>query len=574
MKPNSSLLILFIFLFLLMLSACKKNEDSKPVVLPDGVINLTDLQTRHDYYLPFAILNDTTNIQSALLNNESVSFNHDNFLEFKENGFYTLILTYNSKQPNDTFLFTTITKEREASEWGIRAWIPVPFTPKVLESEEIESIYPRRYTDGIKVPFIFYVKELGLVKPVYTNGKSLASQENFTIKRGVGSINISSSFITSDNEFQIGGKLVNTPSSLITETPVLMPDVINSAVDIPANSFVKIASNLSISSSGSLTIHEGTVILIDEGVDINLSGPLVISGTPVNPVFITCSQKAKFWGGFITRVSGGTVDAKYTILCQSGYHNTSGYNWGHAGRQALFYTENSTLALDHCCILDNTGQIFYPQNAVLNLSDILVQRAMTGGQINSTMLTLKNSVFTDFPDDGNTFADLDNDALYLSASNADISNSTFMYAKDDGLDSGNTEGGDVVVTNCRFEACFHEGAALSSGGLSVKRHVFTDCVFTNCGQGLELGFSSPNHIVIADNCQFLNNGVGIRYGDNYDWSEVDGKMDIKNSLSLGNDKDVWNMVRMTWSPKIKNMTFENTTVSKFCPQYPDLKIMN
>jgi len=73
--------------------------------------------------------------------------------------------------------------------------------------------------------------------------------------------------------------------------------------------------------------------------------------------------------------------------------------------------------------------------------------------------------------------------------------------------------------------------------------------------GLELGFSSPNHSVTAEKLLFLNNGIGIRYGDNYEWSDVNGKMHIKNSLSLFNDKDVWNMVRMTWSPNIAKPEF-------------------
>jgi hypothetical protein len=560
------------FMFLLLISSCKKNEDSKPLTLPEGIINLTDLKTRHDYYLPFAILNNTPAVKSAVLNNETIKFGQGEFTETKENGFFSLVLKYSSNQASDTFLFTTTTKEREASEWGIRAWTPVAYTNVLLGSEELEAFYPHRYTDAINVPFVFYVKESGAVKTVYSQGKASLSQDNFNIKRGVGSVNISSSSVTDNTEFIIGGKRFNASLSKIVDTPVIMTGNINSNVDIPANSFVKIAGNLNITSSGSLTIHEGTVVLIDEAVDINLSGPLLITGSPGNPVLMTCSGKDKFWGGFITRVSGGTINAKYAIFCQSGYHNTEGYYWGHAGRQALFYTEKSTLTLDHCFILDHEGQIFYPQNAVLNFNNILVQRAYTGGQINTSKLTLKNSVFTDFPDDSYKFADLDNDALYLSASDANIDSCTFMFAKDDGLDSGNTEGGNIVVTNSRFEACFHEGAALSSGDLAVKSHIFRNCIFTNCGQGLELGFSSPNHVVLADNCQFLNNGVGIRYGDNYDWAEVDGKMNIKNSRSIGNDKDVWNMVRMIWSPKLKNLTFENTFVSKLCPQYPELVI--
>jgi hypothetical protein len=170
--------------------------------------------------------------------------------------------------------------------------------------------------------------------------------------------------------------------------------------------------------------------------------------------------------------------------------------------------------------------------------------------------------------------DGDNDALYLNASDAVITNTVFMFAKDDGLDSGADGGGVVTVTDCRFEACFHEGAALSSADPAVKNHFFSGCVFTNCGQGLELGYSSANHSVIADDCMFTNNGIGIRYGDNYAWSDVNGKMLIRNSSSLYNDKDVWNMVRMIWSPKLENLSFENTVVSKFCPQYPGLGLTN
>ena len=223
-------------------------------------------------------------------------------------------------------------------------------------------------------------------------------------------------------------------------------------------------------------------------------------------------------------------------------------------------------------MLDHIGQIFYPQSATLVLDNILVQRVQTGGQVNYSDLTLRNSIFTDFPDDSYIFQDNDNDALYLSASDAEIDNTVFMFAKDDGLDSGNEEGGEITLANCRFEACFHEGAALSSGGSVIKNHIFRGCVFTNCGQGLELGFSSPNHTVLAENCMFIDNGTGIRYGDNYDWSDVNGKMIIKDSNSLFNDKDVWNMVRMDWSPKLENMVFENTLVSQFCPQYPELEI--
>jgi len=387
-------------------------------------------------------------------------------------------------------------------------------------------------------------------------------------------MNIPASTLPDQVNFSLGGKHVVATLTKITGPVIELSGIISSARVIPANSLVRITDDLNISSTGSLSINEGAVILIDAAKDINVSGPVIFSGTATNPVFVTCSNSDSYWGGFLTGEPGGTINANYTIFCRSGFHDSDDYAWGHAGRQALFYTANSSLTLSHCFITDHIGQIFYPKNSTIILDEILVQRAKTGGQINSSTLTLRNSVFTDFPDDSYVYADNDNDALYLIETDAVIENTLFMFAKDDGLDSGGEEGGDVTVTSCRFEACFHEGAALSSGGSVLKTHTFTDCVFTNCGQGLELGFSSPNHTVTADDCHFLDNGTGIRYGDNYTWSNPYGMMNIKNSSSLNNDRDVWNMVRKNWSPKLGNITFENTVVSKICPQYPGLEIGN
>ena len=559
-------------ILVLLITACKKKDD-KPLVPPEGCIDLSELVTEQDYFLPFALANNIDGLSSVKLNGTIIDFQYGDFFEFNENGFYELILIYkDSQQENDTILFTTKTAERELSEWGIRAWIPASFKTVLLGSESIEICYPRRFTDDMKVPFIFYVRESGTVKDVYCQGKCTTTGDIFNIKRGVGSVSIDATAISSQVAFLIGGRQVSVSLSKIPDPDMELYGTITSDIEVPANSLVRISGNLDISSTGSLTVHEGAVLIADEAVDINVSGPVVFSGTAGNPVLVTCSMKNKFWGGFLTKVSGGTIEAHYTIFCQSGYHDSGDYGWGHAGRQALFYTENSILTLDHCYMTDHIGQIFYPQYATLVLDDILVQRAKTGGQLNYTDLTLRNSVFTDFPNDSYVFQDEDNDALYLNVTDAVIENTTFMFAKDDGLDSGADGGGEITVTDCRFEACFHEGAALSSSSSVVKNHSFLRCIFTNCGQGLELGYSSPNHSVVAESCMFLNNGIGIRYGDNYDWSAVNGRMSVRNSYSLYNDKDVWNMVRMIWSPKLENLSFENTVVSKLCPQYPGLEI--
>lgn len=559
---------------LYLLPCCNNKEENKIPEPPEGSIGLSELETKHDYYLPFAIENNSGALSSALLNGKQVAFPDGGFLEFTENGFYELIIKHSgSGQPDDTFLFTTTTEEREASEWGISAWVPVAYKTVPLGNETVEILYPRRFTDVISVPFMFYIRDAGNLKDIYCQGICKASGDTFNIKQGVGSVSIDASFITDKAEFSVGGKKISINLTRISQPGTVLSGTINTPLEISANSFVRISGNLDISSTGSLTVAEGCILLVDEAADINLYGPVIFSGTHDNPVVVT-SGRNKYWGGFITRMPGGTVNASYTIFCQSGYHDSEGYDWGHAGRQALFYTENSSLTLDHCYMTDHIGQIFYPLNSILTFDNILVQRAKTGGQINNSSLILRNSVFTDFPEESDVFIDSDNDALYLDATDATIENTIFMYAKDDGLDSGAGEGGEVTVSDCRFEACFHEGAALSSINPAIKRHTFTRCIFTNCGQGLELGYSSTEHTVVADNCLFLSNGIGIRYGDNYDWSEVDGKMSVRNSLSALNIKDVWNMVRMTWNPKLDNLTFENMKVSKFCPQYPYLEIIN
>ena len=115
-------------MILLLLLPCCRKEDRMVEEPPEGCIDLSDLETNHDYYLPFAILNDTSIICQAILNDELIDFPTGSSIEFNDNGFYELILKYiSSLHENDTFLFTTITREREESEWGIRAWIPAPY---------------------------------------------------------------------------------------------------------------------------------------------------------------------------------------------------------------------------------------------------------------------------------------------------------------------------------------------------------------------------------------------------------------------------------------------------------------
>ena len=129
------------------------------------------------------------------------------------------------------------------------------------------------------------------------------------------------------------------------------------------------------------------------------------------------------------------------------------------------------------------------------------------------------------------------------------------------------------MTNTRFESVFHEGAALSGGSSSGKNQNFYNCIFLDCGQGLELGYSSSAHQVVVDSCSFYRNGIGIRYGDCYEYPN-NGYISVSNSESLENRTyDIWNMDREDWVADTFHMDFYNVWVTTGNPMYPQLKIL-
>jgi hypothetical protein len=563
-----------LFFVSLLATACRNDSMEEYIECDDGCKLLSELYDKTDYVLPMTLFNDLgREIKKLILNDKVLDLPFGASMKLEKSGFYELIIQYEDEYtPDKTILFTLVSKEREAAEWGIEEWIPEAFTTSSLASETVNVFYPRYYVEGCSLPIVFYTMENDHIAPLYTDATYTETNRTFFIKRGVGSISLSPEEITDALSFDIGGRPVDVPVQSSQQTTVLLSGEITDNLTIETNSLVKITGDLHLGSGVSLTVNPGAVILVDEGINVSNEGAIYFNGVPDNPILVTCSASGMYWGGFLSSGTGAIINSNYTFFCQSGYHQGTYDHWGHAKWQALFRIEQSALTLNHCFILDNLGQIFYPVNATLNFESILVQRARTGGQINYSTLSIHNSIFTDFPDDSQVYQDHDNDAIYINASDVTVDSCTFMFAKDDGFDSGLDEGGTVTISNARFEACFHEGAALSSGGEVTKNHSFRNCIFTNCGQGVELGFSSPNHTVRAEDCLFLNNYIGIRYGDNYDWSGVYGQMYIKNSLSLNNGKDVWNMIRKIWAPRIDHMHFDNVKVSALVPQYPDLEI--
>lgn len=548
-------------------SACAEKEDTC-----DGCKLISEFQSKTNHSSAIRLLDDKylADMQSAKLNGEVVSF--DPTLSIEEPDFYDLVISYNEGQTivTDTFLFVITNPDRGATEWGLKTWIPSEFSEDVLTIETVEMVHPAKYLEDIYFPVVVNIIDAGKIKPLYI--KSVLNGKPFNIKRGRGSLSLDLSS-TNQVALEVSGNNQNRNIEKNQSDLIELPATLVGEVLIPAYGVVHISSDIDIPESSSLIFSEGSIVKVDEGVTIRNRGSVEFNGSEMNPILVTCSEKGKYWGGFISSGSSAGITAKNTFFCYSGYNTSSEHNYGHAQRQALFKLENTTIDVENSYFIDHIGQLFYPTHSELDIRNVFVQRVKTSGEISSSNLRLSNSFFTDFPDDSQNFRDEDNDALYISNSNATITNCTFMYAKDDGVDSGSDNGGGVIeIADSHFEAIFHEGAALSSYD-GVKTHTISGSTFQNCGQGIELGFSSANHNVIIDNCLIQKNLIGIRYGDNYQSSDLNGRMQIKNSLSIDNiKKDIWNMGHKRWSPTIENLNFESTYVSTLSEQYPEVEL--
>jgi len=561
MKLGWHILIIVVWI----LGSCKP-----PISELEIDLSLDDLHDRQE--LTGGMVLDISSFRGAsvkrfLLNGGSSS--PEDPLQLKNPGYYRMeVFQEGSGTQNPEVLrIVLLDEERGDAEWGLNTWTPLPPQVGRIEDEEFNLIHPASSPAGVNIPLI--VKISGVPGQFSHSFLARAGNREFFIKQGVGSVQIAPEEAR-EGSLKIDHRSAPIQVEEMNSAPLLLQDSLAADLVIPAGSYVRIEKDLYIPAGLSLLIESASFVCIAPEVNIYNAGILQISGEEGLPVTLTCSDPDAYWGGIISTGSGNRVEASHTLFSQSGFHQGGDYNYGHAHRQALFYCKQGSMELDFCYMIDHAGQVLYPINSPVKISNSLVQRAKTSGQVNGSDLHIENCIFTDFPDDSEDYRDEDNDALYLMGCNAVIRNSLFMYAKDDGLDSGGSEGGRIQVYNSHFEAIFHEGAALSSAGSSVKSHEFKGCTFTNCGQGLELGYSSPNHLVSVDSCLFQSNGIGIRYGDNY-ISAHHGRISVSNSTSINNrDYDIWNMLREEWSADTAKMEFTNVSVSMETPMYPNL----
>ncbi len=371
----------------------------------------------------------------------------------------------------------------------------------------------------------------------------------------------------------------------------------------PANSRINVTGTLTVNAGVTLTVGAGTIVKVYTGsgtsgtaAEIVINGSLVVNGTEANPCAFVPATAGAFWGGIELPTSASLVSANWTLFHGSGeeqdwFTTHTGYTT-HKQQQALFLVSGTLasgsatgahLQLTDCFCFSLAGQEMNSKARVwIDLSRTLMMRAVTCGEQNDCKVTIDRCALLEFPSETSAFVDADNDAIYLTSGDLSVTNSVIGFTKDDGIDSGGNGGASPFgtidpatgttttrfnSTNNWYEGTYHEGNSLSG----TRNVYFTGCVFLNCGQGVECGYSAtasgdgPNAIV--DGCLFSSNMVGVRWGDNYGAGYVyNGSMEVKNSLLLNSlYKDAFSG---QWNATAANAwIYETTNTNTFGRQY-------
>ena len=473
--------------------------------------------------------------------------------------------------------FIVTNSARGGSEDGIPSHTPyksVQDAPSAFVGKTFKAIAPSAFPVGLPVPMAFKLVD-GANETVRLNG--IVAMGGFPatkvqMRRGWGSVNASAATAAGTvNVNAVLNGLTANPAINFEAAPVFtaVSGTISSNTTWPAHSRIHVTGGLTVSPGVTLTVGEGTVVKIYTGTatngsaaEIRVDGIMNVNGTEANPVVFCADTPGQPWGGIELRNAAAQVNAQWAFFTGSGEDdNWFGNNPGiggstHQNEQVLFLVAGAGTApgigaqlhLTDCFCIDNQQIMNSRNNTWIDLSRTLYQRAITSGELNNSKVTIDRSALIEFPSETGNFVDDDNDGLYLTAGDLSITNTVIGFTNDDGIDSGgsggtspfNTVDPDSGTTTTRFNSTnnWYEGTYHEGNSLSGQRNVyFTGCVFINCGQGVEAGYSnsgtSDGPHTKVDSCLFTGNMVGVRWGDNYGSGySYNAAAEVKNSIIL------------------------------------------
>jgi len=455
--------------------------------------------------------------------------------------------------------FLVRSSERGSTEWGLPPWIPHPPIPSAapeFAGSRLALIAPARFPAGIEIPAIAIVEGPGDGRRAGVNGTVAfdgIAGAGIPLFRGIGSgtFPAAAPAATIAAAGRVGPLEAKRSIAIDAATSWrVVAGAIDASADWGEDARIDIAGDVTVAASATVSVGAGSVVRIARGADITVDGALEVSGTRDRPVTFTPAGPGAPWGGFVFR-AGARTAMTGAILTGSGEDPTWFDTYPDAGsthrkEQALLWLGRGVRAdLTDCWLLRGKGQAGHGEGAFPTLTRCLVQGFLTGGQFNSGGVTLDRTALIEFPRVGAPFADGDNDGIYLTGGSTVkhvLRDCLIGWALDDGVDAG---GGGMTVEfgNCWIESCYHDGFAMSDGGLRT----ITGCTVLDCGQGIECGFNSSWMAdtpvrVVAEGCLATANLVGARFGDSYDWSYL-GSLAVADCLLLHNRRDAW---AQTW----------------------------
>lgn len=474
--------------------------------------------------------------------------------------------------------FIVLDSTRGTSERGLVNWIPYPTidsAPSAYAGMGAEVIAPAALPMGYDIPLVVRLFDPSSVQGLRLNGTMIVPEmpgSFVRVLRGFGSSFLPAPATSGALSLTPTINGIAVPKSILIEsvtTWTVVSSDITQSVDWGQNARISITADLAVSDGVTLTIGEGSIIQLDPGVDIQLDGTLDVNGSDSAPVLFSNAPGQNPWGGFFLQGVNSSADVEHAIFTGSGadsdWFSGSGYS-AHRKEQATFLVDDSPAIFTNCYFLDLEGQALHGKDATISVSDCIVQRVPTVGQFNGGAVTVTRSALIEFPKNDNIFNDDDNDGIYFTEGSHQLIDSVVGWAKDDGVDAGSGDSGSVVVDGCWFEACYHEGMAWSGGGRTAD---VIDSLAMNCGQGIEAGWSTGSNspIVTVTGSLCVGNHIGWRYGDNYDW-DYDGQLNVSNSASLYNDRNIFGYEWDSWNYRSERMTIENNQLSEADGRHP------
>lgn len=472
--------------------------------------------------------------------------------------------------------FIVKSTERGDTEWGLPPWTPPPVidsTAAELAPGELRLLIPSSFPAGMEIPLAAW-----LIGPdghaLRANAKLVSSAHApIQLRRGAGS-----GWITPPTSRGTLTYTANLPGREFSRVLNIEPSTVwrtmggsltNGDLTWPAGARIEITNHVVIAAGRTLSIGSGSVVRLAPGANIEVFGSVKLDGTTTDPVALVAIDRSRPWGGFLVRTNA-SVAATATLFADSGADPTwfitnTGYDV-HRKEQALFLVDGGHVELTDCAAFDGHGQFGHGREASLVLHRTLVQRFITGGEYSGGAVRIHDSALIEFPRDNGTFADADNDGIYFTTGQHVIADSVIGWAKDDGIDAGSGGAGSVLATNVWVEATYHEAFAWSGR----SRHVTNiQCVAYHCGQGIECGWSTGTNspLVEAVRCLSLENLVGVRFGDNYDWT-YNGFLRVTNSLILHNRRDIFGFNWGDWTYRTDQMDLQGNLLTSANHTHP------